>query len=311
MRIAFATTATEVVGDGDVDRPLHDAAFARAGVDLDHPAWHDPSVAWDGYDLVVIRSTWDYVERLAEFRAWLAQVHALGSLRNPGPLVEWNLDKRYLLDLAAEGVPTIPTRIVRDPVELDCALGLRPGELVVKPVVSAGGRRTGRFRADDPRARELGATILTTGSPAMVQPAVASVSTEGEVGVVVFDGTVSHAFRKGPVLGPGGERLAAVGREAIEAARLTPAQCGIVDEVVRAVDRRASRLGLDTPLLYQRIDLVRLDDGRDAILEVELAEPSFFLPVDEAAADRFAAAVGRHCDRWKAGPARTLAARAW
>jgi hypothetical protein len=71
--------------------------------------WWDPAVRWPEYDLVVIRSTWDYVERLPEFRGWLHDVDEGGRLRNPAPVVEWNLDKRYLLDLEAEGVPVIPT----------------------------------------------------------------------------------------------------------------------------------------------------------------------------------------------------------
>jgi hypothetical protein len=54
----------------------------------------------------------------------------------------------------------------------------------------------------------------------------------------------------------------------------------------------ADRFAVAGPLLYARIDLVALDDGRPAVLEVELAEPALFLPHAPGAADRFAAAVG-------------------
>ncbi len=91
VRIAFATTTPEVLGYEDIDRPLHEEAFARAGVGLDHCVWWDPEIEWNRYDLVVIRSTWDYVSRLEEYRQWLWSVDRLGILRNPAELVAWNI----------------------------------------------------------------------------------------------------------------------------------------------------------------------------------------------------------------------------
>jgi hypothetical protein len=65
-----------------------------------------------------------------------------------------------------------------------------------------------------------------------------------------------------------------------------------VGQAMDAVHRiAAERFGVTVPLLYARIDLVRADDGRALVLEVELNEPSFFLPVDAGAADRFVAAT--------------------
>ena len=68
MRIAFVTTDLESIkkvdADGDLDRPLHERSFAAAGISLEYRVWHDPAVAWESYDLVVLRSPWDYIERL-------------------------------------------------------------------------------------------------------------------------------------------------------------------------------------------------------------------------------------------------------
>jgi hypothetical protein len=113
VTVAFVTTAPEVLGHEDVDRPLYEAAFARAGLALDHRVWWDPDVRWDRYDLVVVRSPWDYVERVGEYRRWLRSMDQLGTLRNPAAVVEWNLDKRYLTELGSAGVAVIPTRIRR------------------------------------------------------------------------------------------------------------------------------------------------------------------------------------------------------
>jgi hypothetical protein len=292
VHIAFATTTPEVLGDDDVDRPLHESSFARAGLELDHCVWWDPDVQWGRYDLVVIRSPWDYVPRLGEYRRWLSSMDAIGTLRNPAALVQWNIDKRYLLELDSVGVPVIPTRICAAPEELIRCIRAGDGEVVVKPVVSAGSADTGRFASGDPKAVELGGRILRSGVPVMVQPAVPSVSTEGEVSAVLFRGELSHAFRKGPMLALGGGSLD--GYSGLDAVGLTGEQVQVVRITVDAISRIAARrLGVATPPLYARVDMVRTGDGRDVVLEVEVNEPSFFLPTDPGAADRFAAAVRR------------------
>ncbi len=292
MHIAFATTVPEVLGHDDVDRSLHEAAFARADLSLDHHVWWDPDVPWDRYDLVVIRSTWDYVPRQHEYRRWLSSMESLGTLRNPPSLVAWNLDKRYLLDLERAGVAVIPTRIATTPDELMGILDLGEAEVVVKPVVSAGSVDTGRFEVGDPSAAALGRHILDGGTPVMVQPAVPSVATEGEVSAVLFGGSLSHAFRKGPMLALGGGVLD--GYDALERVELTAEQDRVVTNAIEALSGfAAAEFGMTGPPLYARVDLVRLDDGRNVVLEVELNEPSFFLTTDATAADRFAVAVRR------------------
>jgi hypothetical protein len=300
--VAFVTTAPEVLQGADSDRPRHEAAFEGSGLRLEHCIWWDPSVEWDRYDLVVIRSPWDYVERVDEFRRWLHRMDALGTLCNPAPLVEWNLDKRYLLELADRGVTIIPTRVATSGAEVDQLLRTGPAEVVIKPVVSAGGRDTGRFPSGDPRARVLAGRILDGGVAVMVQPAVASVPTQGETSAVVFDGTISHSLRRGAVLGPGGTHLAGSHLDDASPRALGAGQRVLVDAVVNTVAAIGAGLGPDdaagsSPPLYARVDMVTLDDGRDAVIEVELIEPSFFLSVDPAAADRFRSAVNRHWQR--------------
>jgi len=64
--------------------------------------WSSSEVDWAVFDLVVLRSTWDYAERYDEFLAW---IDALPQLANPARVVRWSTDKRYLGELAAAGVP--------------------------------------------------------------------------------------------------------------------------------------------------------------------------------------------------------------
>lgn len=292
MQIAFATTTEEILQGEDSDRAFHDEAFARAGIKLDHQVWWQAGVPWGDYQLVVIRSPWDYVERLSEFRQWLRTVDRLGTLRNPARLVEWNLDKSYLLELAAVGVPITPTQVATSAAHVEQALRNMDGEVVVKPVISAGSRQTGRFAHDDPKAAALGEEILAQGTAVMIQPCVASVAEHGETGVICFNRSISHAVRKGPILAPGGGFLGGAYAEEITAAALTDEQRELVSHTTTVLtDLVIERFDIEEPLLYARIDLVRLADGREAVLEVELAEPSLFLSTEPESADRFVAAV--------------------
>lgn len=289
MRVAFVTTDQERVRDEDQDRPLHDRAWAAAGLALEHVPWWEPQADWEAYDLVVLRSPWDYSERLDEFLAWLERIAGRARLHNPAAVIRWNLDKRYLRDLGEAGVPVIETLFLGDEADGAAALAARgSSEVVVKPNVSAGSRHTGRFRADDPAALALARTILRENRLVMLQPCAASVAAVGEVSLVYFDGRFSHAFRKGPILAAGGGLLGGDYSEIITPVTATAEQHTVAAAASAACDDFCRRhFGLDAPLLYGRFDLVRLDDGREALLEAELFEPSFFLAVDPDAATRF------------------------
>lgn len=289
--VVVATCAALVEDRGD-DGPLVDA-LADRGVDATIVPWDAPGFDWAAPDLVVIRSTWDYTFRRDEFVAW---ADAIGDrLHNPPALVRWNSDKRYLADLAADGIPVVATAYVApgDPVpDLD-------GEVVVKPTVSAGARETGRFGpATHDAARALIATIHAAGRTAMVQPYLASVDTAGETAVVVIDGEVSHTLRKGAVLRPdevaplrGGDIGAAEAMYDPDLVRAAPASDAAVVLARRLVGWVGDRFG--GPPLYARVDLVAAADGTPTLMELEAVEPALYTGEAPGAAGRLADAVIR------------------
>ena len=274
MRIAIATAAG--VPEQFRDDHLLIAALRERGAEAERPRWDDPGVAWDGFDLVVIRSTWDYTWRRDEFVAW---ADALGPrLHNTPELVRWNTDKRYIADLAGSGVPVVETTYVApgDPVPPI------EREVVVKPTVSAGGRNTGRFRADmHAEAAELIGAIGASGGTAMVQPYLDSVGASGEAALAYVDGRFSHGLRKGVVLtgvGVAPTRDDSVGAaETMYAPDFVKAAEPDEDELAVAaqvVDWLAGRFG--TPL-YARVDLARDAGGDPILLELEATEPNLYL----------------------------------
>ena len=200
-RVAFVTTLDTAILHDDFDFPFHVEAFTAAEIDLTHAAWEDETVRWDEFDLVVVRSPWNYVDRLVAFRQWLHGRRALTTMHNPAGLIEWNMDKRYLAELAALGVSVVPTAYASNTAELAAALEeISAPQVIVKPSISAGSRLTGRFTNRSQLAMELGQRVLDAGFTVMVQPFAESVVAVGEIGTVMIDGSISHSFRKGPLL---------------------------------------------------------------------------------------------------------------
>jgi hypothetical protein len=271
----------------DEDEPLLVAALAAEGLTASAADWADPAVDWSAAATVVVRSTWDYAPRREEFLAWARRVEAATRLANPAAVLAWNTDKRYLRELAEAGVAVVPTAWVEGPDDVGPALTGRPGDVVVKPVVSAGARDTARFAPDrDGEARAAAERILAGGRAVMVQPYLQRLDAEGETGLVYVGGAYSHAFGKGALLA--GEALGPglFAEETITSRTATQAQRALGDRVLAWVRERTGEVPL-----YARVDLVPGDDGAPQVIEVELTEPSLFLTTDGGAAARFAAAV--------------------
>jgi hypothetical protein len=279
MKLALATSTS--ARDVDPDLDLVVAAADARGIDADVVLWDDPAVTWDEYDAVVVRSCWDYVPRRAEFLAWAQRVPRL---HNPAAVLRWNTDKVYLRELQDAGVPVIETR-------WDVAPGDELGdhdEWVVKPTISAGSKDTARWGTRE-EVWSHSAELVAAGRISMTQPYIASVDDEGETAVVHVGGTFSHAIRKGPLLERGeGVRQDRDSREEITPRTPTTQQREVADHVLATA---TSLLGLDAPPLYARIDLVTGADGAPMLIELELTEPSLFLPQSGGGAERLVDAV--------------------
>ena len=195
-------------------------------------------------------------------------------------VIRWNVDKRYLAELERAGVPTVPTRV------LEAGEAFQPpgGRFVVKPVVSAGGRRSAAYEASDaPAARAHVAHLQAQGHRVMIQPYLAGVDDRGETALLYLNGGYSHAVRKAALLADGrppGEELYL--EETIEATKATPAERHVAARALAAVPLPASNL------LYARVDLVPGRDGEPLLLELELIEPSLYLSYAPGAVARLA-----------------------
>lgn len=297
-RIALVTARAARGTDHDM-APLR-TALQAAGAHAAESDWDDPGVAWSRFDLALLRSTWDYSARRAEFLAWAGRVAAQTVLLNPLDIVRWNTDKHYLADLARAGVPIVPGRFIepgedaRHAVDRFLRHGFADasaavagnGDIVVKPAVGAGSRDAQRHaRANRGAIAAHVERLLGGDRSVLVQPYLPRVDTAGETALVFFDGVFSHALRKGPLLQRDAAPTAALYAEESIAPRVAAA-----DELAVARQALAAIPG-NQPLLYARVDLLRDDAGAPRLLELELVEPSVFVGCADGAAARFAQAI--------------------
>lgn len=279
-RCAFLSL--ENTADFVIDDELAIPALRARGWEVDTVSW-TADVDWSVYDVVVIRSTWDYQHDAPRFLRVLEGIVAAGTrLENALSTVKWNARKTYLRALEERGTAIVPTdwHDSLDAAALAAAFDMvAANELVVKPQVGANAGDTLRVRQDDPRTRAA-AIELFSERPCMVQPFLRSIVEEGEYSLILFDGKLSHAILKTPRRGD---------------FRVQEEHGGIITSVTApahlvAQAERAVRAMTPLPL-YARADFARLPDGTFGVMELELIEPSLYFRKDPASAERFAAAL--------------------
>ncbi len=275
--IAFLTDRVRPSGVADDHLVL--PALTALGVTVRFVPWEDARpqediAAW------VVRSPWNYAAAVSSFLSSLAP---LAPLHNAMTVLRWNSDKRYLFELAEAGVPIVPSVVA--PRDALAAIAESTGfvEVVVKPLVSAGGSNTRRVRAEN-----LDDDDIFAGLPDgdyLMQPFLDDVLAGGEVSCVFFEGVYSHSVRKRPQAGNflvqeehGGSTVAVI---------VTP-------ELIEA--SQAALAAAPAPGLYARVDWIETRRG-PRLVELELIEPELYLRAHPDAPARFAAAIVGRLER--------------
>ena len=263
-----------------VSRELIVAAGAKRGIAFETVYWDEPNLAQRGFDAAIIRTCWDYTARAEEFLATL-EAHERGGLRvyNSPSVVRWNARKTYLKELGASAIETVWTERADARTVAQAFDTLDAAEIVVKPQVGAGSIATVRLRRNAWSETDL---IDGPAGPAMIQPYLRAIETEGERSLFWFGGDYSHSIRKVP---NAGSWLANIPGQTLFVADAPPTAAR------EAAD--AARANAPNDLLYVRIDLVLGDDGKWRVIEIEAIEPYLFLDFAPKGADFFVNAIAR------------------
>jgi glutathione synthase/RimK-type ligase-like ATP-grasp enzyme len=241
--------------------------FQAEGVEATSVIWSDADIDWNQFDIALIRSTWDYVDEPDHFLEVLSQIESSSCrLFNPLDAVRWNIDKRYLLDLAAWGAPIIPTYVVSDVepgVLQDTFFNKGWQTIILKPTVGLGASDSYRVSLQDLEKTLTKLDASPQRREYLVQPFIEDVVTEGEWSFIYFHEQLSHVLLKKPA--PNDYRVQGIYGGTIQQADPQPRDQLLAESV-------KSRLPFDT--LYTRLDFVRVE-GQLSVIEVELIEPIF------------------------------------
>lgn len=255
--------------------------LADRGWKVEEVSWRNKQVNWNNFDVVVIRSPWDYQQDPAAFLETLRIINRSSALlQNELELVEWNLDKSYLRDLEKEEITIVPTLWKANFNRKEYSSffdAFRTNEIIIKPRISANADDTFRIKRDQ-RERYISELKDTFHErPFMVQPFVDNIVLEGEFSLFFFGETYSHTILKTPkssdfrVQEEHGGTLKKVEPE---------------PELLKSA--RKTLDFIDPKPLYSRIDYVRTASGTFALMELELIEPSLYFNMDRRSPERFA-----------------------
>jgi glutathione synthase/RimK-type ligase-like ATP-grasp enzyme len=251
------------------DWSLPKAHYERLlGPDLSFRSWTDTGDL-SGFSLILPLLAWGYQRNVASWYALLDRLEREAlPVANPARVLRWNSDKAYLAEMAAAGVPTVPTmmREAMNDAALDSARSLfGTNRLVIKPPVSGGADGTFLIGASDPLPAEA------VGRRMLIQPYLPAIAAEGEMSLFFFGGRYSHAISKHPANGDFRVQEQFGGSER----RIDPpAEALALAETVFAA---TEELMGHAPLTYARVDMLRDEDGNFRLMELEAIEPSLFL----------------------------------
>ena len=277
MRIAFVTYKDEPLLFED-DQLIADYLESK-NIKVSPIPWDDETIDWTLFDAVVIRSTWDYIHRAAEFNIWLEKLKALEvKVLNPISVIQWNQHKSYFVDFSEKGilVPSFQYCPAKSKFELSSIIKENGWDkAVVKPAVSAGSFNTWVVEDDNLVSSQQHFTELLQTNDMIVQEFVKEVLTEGEWSLLFFNKKFSHAIIKKPKDGD---------------FRVQAKFGGSADPIVadtRIIEQAATILNLiDESLLYARVDGLVLK-GDFYLMELELIEPVLFVEKDVHACEKF------------------------
>lgn len=266
------------------DRLVQEALEAR-GLKVHRTNWDNPDFDWTTTRAALIRTTWDYFERAAEFNAWLNRIEPLTQLINPIETIRWNMDKHYLLDLQAKGVHIVPTVVMetgdtRSLQQVVTDSGWQ--QAILKPAVSGAARHTYKLTPENIAAHEAIYRQLIAEEAMLLQPYMHHITSKGEVSHMVLGGRYSHSILK----------LAKSGDFRVQddhGGTSQPYQASVEETQLAEVITATVH-----PLPVQaRVDLLWDNNNQLALAELELLEPELWFRFNPTGADLLADAVVR------------------
>jgi len=264
------------------------AALEAKGLKVERTYWDNPDYDWSQTKAIVFRTIWDYFERFDEFWPWLQAVQAHTKLVNPMNLIAWNIDKHYLKDLDQWGIPIVPTIFVdkSHPLPLELLAKNNNWEaVVVKPAIAGGGYLTYKWTQEEWPKAQLLFEELVGQRDMLVQGFVESITTKGEISLMVFDGIYTHAILKKAKSGD--FRVQDDFGGTVHPYQARDSEIALAEKVMALCDPVPA---------YGRVDIVWDQRGQPMVSELEIIEPELWVRECPESAAYFARGIKRYLD---------------
>ena len=243
-------------------------AFEEEGLIVVRKDWADSDFDWSSTNAVLFRTTWDYFDRIDEFREWLKKIENSTKAINPISQIRWNMDKWYLKDLEEKGIPVVETLYIRRGENQTLEELLKSSgwkDAILKPTVAGGGRHT--YRINPQTVGELESTFsdLVANEDLMLQPFQTNIQLKGEVSLMVIGGEFTHAILKKAKSGD--FRVQDDFGGSVHQYYASAAEIAFAERVVSACEPEPS---------YARVDVMWNNENELVVSEVELIEPELW-----------------------------------
>jgi len=278
MYICFVTDKDEPLLTKD-DRVLAQYLLSK-NITIEAAIWDDEKVLWQQYDVIILRSTWDYHTQTGKFNKWLDQLELLScKVLNAVSIIRWNLNKKYMLDFSSKETIFPPFQFCLQKSGSSLSAIMKANnwhKAVVKPAVSCGSFNTWVTTASSAAGDEKLFQEMLCDGDVLVQEFMDEVTENGELSLIFFNKKFSHAVLK--KARPGDFRVQAKFGGTI----------GAIDPGNIVIARAQAILNsIDEPLLYARVDGIPMNNGDFYLMEVELIEPALFIQNNEASCESF------------------------
>lgn len=271
MKIAFVVfdNYDKYLNPGDNEDLVLSELLKKEGYELQLYDWKDKSIDWACFDVVIIKSPWDYFNHKTAFKDWLNQLESLKvKVLNPTAVLKKNIDKHYLKEIAEAGfnVPKSYFTSLGETVDFEHFFELwQTDKIIVKPCISGGAHLTFSLKKESITDFASQWKTLSQEEEFLIQPFIPEIQTQGEWSLIFLGGTFSHAVLKTTAAGDFRVQFHFGGNSALA----TPSENTLTtaQELVKNFAKNC---------LYARVDGIETSKGFQ-LMELELTEPLLFL----------------------------------
>lgn len=242
-------------------------ALKVSGLSVYAVPWDDRKIDWKKFDVLILRSCWNYHEKINDFLKWLKKLENDGiKIFNPFSIVRWNYHKKYLLELEKKGVLIIPTMVINQHQKLNIEEVINKGwqEVVIKPAIGASAYKVYKEEVNNKRTLKERVEKIQQTTDVIIQPLIEEIKEKGELSYIYINGEFSHSILKKPKKGEFRSNYKYRGKEAL----IAPDK-NLLEQTKAIINK------LNFSTLYARVDGIDLD-GKFHLMELELIEPYLY-----------------------------------